>query len=225
MTTPLKQKIQNLKPAGDEVVPAFLRKSFEILEDEKYADIVCWSDDGSSLIIKNPLEFSQRILPQYFKHNNLTSFVRQLNMYDFHKRKNALYEHVFSHELFQRGKKDLLKDIKRKNSDCPNTGVKLKVASDNEKNATDIYRLFNENLYLRKLQSELADRLRFFENKFTEVTLQNHNLMKQVQKFRLVQYFQRYDTFELYTGISSVLTEALWQNWLILSELNLLNLF
>lgn len=60
-----------------------------MLEDSNYQHIVVWSDDGESFIVKDSTEFSRFILPRHFKHNNFSSFVRQLNKYDFHKVKQT----------------------------------------------------------------------------------------------------------------------------------------
>lgn len=38
------------------------------------------SQNGRSFIIKNQSRFSKELLPLYFKHNNMASFIRQLNM-------------------------------------------------------------------------------------------------------------------------------------------------
>lgn len=49
--------------------------------------LIAWTDAGanSSFSVLDPTEFSRTVLPQFFKHNKWQSFVRQLNMYGFHK--------------------------------------------------------------------------------------------------------------------------------------------
>ena len=41
--------------------------------------MIYWSKSGKTFIVNNPIEFSKKVLPQYFKHSNWQSFVRQLN--------------------------------------------------------------------------------------------------------------------------------------------------
>ena len=57
-------------------VPTFLTKIYEILSRQDFYHIVSWSDDGMSFIIKDQSRFSLEILPQFFKHNNFSSFIR-----------------------------------------------------------------------------------------------------------------------------------------------------
>ena len=77
--------------------------------------ISSFSSDGTSFEIYDQSIFAQKYLPQYFKHSNYGSFVRQLNLYGFTS--SRLKEHndvvVWTHEYFRADRKDLVKDIKR----------------------------------------------------------------------------------------------------------------
>lgn len=53
-------------------------------------------------------------MPAHFKHNKLQSFVRQLNMYDFHKMRTRETFKEFKHEYLRRDRPEYLKYIKRK---------------------------------------------------------------------------------------------------------------
>lgn len=46
------------------------------------------SEDGTAFSIKQQEVLAAKVLPQYFKHNNFSSFVRQLNFYGFTKTKD-----------------------------------------------------------------------------------------------------------------------------------------
>lgn len=95
--------------------PNFLLKLYTILETPEYQNIIHWSDNGKYFIVQNLHDFTENILNKFYKHNNYSSFVRQLNMYDFHKKRSNQNEHIFQHKLFTKGQKDLIPTIKRKN--------------------------------------------------------------------------------------------------------------
>ncbi|KZO92847.1 winged helix DNA-binding domain-containing protein, partial [Calocera viscosa TUFC12733] len=91
--------------------------------DPKAAPFIAWTDMGASFVVSSVTEFSKTVLGSHFKHNNFSSFVRQLNMYGFHKINRTprasrstgtdqTWE--FSHPKFLRGRPDLLDEIKRK---------------------------------------------------------------------------------------------------------------
>ncbi|KAM6148310.1 heat shock factor protein 1 isoform 3-T3 [Rhynchocyon petersi] len=109
--------------AGPSNVPAFLTKLWTLVSDPDTDALICWSPSGNSFHVLDQGQFAKEVLPKYFKHNNMASFVRQLNMYGF--RKVVHIEHgglvkpekddtEFQHPCFLRGQEQLLENIKRK---------------------------------------------------------------------------------------------------------------
>lgn len=103
-------------------VPAFLAKLWRLVEDTETNDLISWSTDGRSFIIQNQAQFAKELLPLNYKHNNMASFIRQLNMYGFHKITSIdngglrfdKDEMEFTHPCFQKDHPYLLEHIKRK---------------------------------------------------------------------------------------------------------------
>ncbi|XP_042525305.1 heat shock factor protein 1 isoform X1 [Dipodomys spectabilis] len=109
--------------AGPSNVPAFLTKLWTLVSDPDTDALICWSPGGNSFHVFDQGQFAKEVLPKYFKHNNMASFVRQLNMYGFRKVvhieqgglvKPERDDTEFQHPCFLRGQEQLLENIKRK---------------------------------------------------------------------------------------------------------------
>ena len=79
-------------------ISTFIMKSYKILEDKRHSEVVEWADEGNCFIVKSKDRFENEILPKYFKHRKFSSFVRQLNMYDFHKIRKEKEIPIFRHK-------------------------------------------------------------------------------------------------------------------------------
>ncbi|KIW91610.1 uncharacterized protein Z519_07578 [Cladophialophora bantiana CBS 173.52] len=110
---------------GPKVVQtAFIHKLYSMLEDKSIQHLISWSNTNESFVMSPSNEFS-KVLAQYFKHTNISSFVRQLNMYGFHKvsdvfhtgsPESALWEFKHGNGNFKKGDLMGLREIKRRAS-------------------------------------------------------------------------------------------------------------
>ncbi|KAF2263774.1 hypothetical protein CC78DRAFT_266944 [Lojkania enalia] len=106
------------------VQTAFIHKLYNMLEDQSIQHLISWSSTGESFVMSPSSEFS-KVLSSYFKHTNISSFVRQLNMYGFHKVSDVfhtgspdspLWEFKHGNGSFKRGDLVGLREIKRRAS-------------------------------------------------------------------------------------------------------------
>eukprot|EP00128_Syssomonas_multiformis_P011465 Colp12_sorted_trinity150504_noHs@32723 len=104
-----------------------MRTLEQILETPGLEQYISWSDDGTCVCIQNLTDFELYVLPKYFKHKNIRSFIRQLNMYGFKKYKpdaapNRIKSEcskdmvVYRNNLFDKHKPFLSSNIKRQQS-------------------------------------------------------------------------------------------------------------
>ncbi|KFH43423.1 Transcription factor-like protein [Hapsidospora chrysogenum ATCC 11550] len=106
------------------VQTAFIHKLYNMLEDQNIQHLISWSSSADSFVMAPTPDFS-KVLSQYFKHTNISSFVRQLNMYGFHKERDVfhtgnpestLWEFKHGAGNFKRGDLVGLREIKRRAS-------------------------------------------------------------------------------------------------------------
>jgi len=158
--------------SGPNPPPAFLTKLWQLV-NEGDPDLVGWSENGKSFIVKDQNLFAKRVLPNFFKHQKMNSFVRQLNMYGFKKVPKMTegtlhtvdYEMIeFQNELFVRGAPDLIGKIRRKDA-------KPRPVATQNKHVTD-------------LLQDLQDQQRQTHRDFERLKDKNSDLWRQVSTLR-----------------------------------------
>lgn len=113
------------EPPTSKTRPAFVMKIWSMVNDPANHEYIRWNDNGKTFQVFHREEFMKLILPKYFKHNNFASFVRQLNMYGWHKvqdinngtlnkdDKSSDEIWQFENPYFVKGREDLLDKIVR----------------------------------------------------------------------------------------------------------------
>lgn len=136
--------------------PAFINKVWLMVNDESTDDCICWAEDGQSFIITHQIDFVTKVLPKYFKHCKIASFIRQLNMYGWKKLQDAKSGGLndpneeklqFYNENFIKGRQDLLDFINRQKPHNQNQSFSGKNNQENsrESNAHNMNRVMGSD--------------------------------------------------------------------------------
>lgn len=157
----------------------FLTKTYEMVDDPLTNDVISWGEGGNTFVVLKQAEFSRDLLPKYFKHNNFSSFVRQLNTYGFRKTVPDKWE--FAQENFKRGETELLPTIKRRKSQSPAAVRSVGVGGHSPSNSgaedmgststgsVDRSDLSNENKRLKMDNEKLTGELALVKKKCEEL--------------------------------------------------------
>lgn len=159
-------------------MPAFLSKLWTLVEETHTNEFITWSQNGQSFLVLDEQRFAKEILPKYFKHNNMASFVRQLNMYGFRKvvhidsgivkqERDGPVE--FQHPYFKQGQDDLLENIKRK--------VSSSKPEENKIRQEDLTKIISSAQKVQIKQETIESRL-------SELKSENESLWKEVSELR-----------------------------------------
>ena len=143
--------------SGPSKRPAFILKLWTMVNDPLNEPYIQWTPDGESFKVLSKENFEKVVLPKYFKHSNYSSFVRQLNMYGWHKVQDITSGAMqsgdeirqFKSPYFIRGKEDLLDNIVRNKSSK---------GSDDEDEG-DVGRILDELDVIKTSQMEIASDL------------------------------------------------------------------
>ncbi|XP_050275559.1 heat stress transcription factor A-8 [Quercus robur] len=206
--------VRKSKENGSDSVAPFLTKCYEMVDDEATDSIISWTQPEScnSFIIWDMTEFSVRLLPLYFKHNNFSSFMRQLNIYGFRKIDTDRWE--FASDGFVRGQKHLLKNICRRkklqqqdNSDGPAENIEnMGLWKEVESLKTDKNLVMQELIKLRQHQETSDNKLLLLRDR-----LQGMETNQQQMLSFLVMAMQS-------PGILVQLLQPKEKNWRMLEE-------
>ncbi|XP_016493336.1 heat stress transcription factor B-4-like [Nicotiana tabacum] len=178
----------------------FLTKTYQLVDDQSSNHIVSWGENDTTFVVWKPPQFAKDLLPNYFKHNNFSSFVRQLNTYGFKKIVPDRWE--YANENFKKGQKQLLCEIQRRKTTPQQQLHHLKPYHENitktifyqpetqNNPSTDdilLLTLTQDNQRLRKRNNLLLSELAHMKNLYNDIIYFIQNHVKPVdQKSRLL---------------------------------------
>ena len=175
---------------------SFIFKLYDILTNSLYQKIISWNNDGTAILIKDTFKLCEIVLPIFFKHNNFSSFVRQLNLYGFHKSKGMTKEgELFEHdELNKESTNEQIEEIMNKYKKNKITLKFIKNDNNNDEERIDINngdnnysQIFNNEgdilKYLIEKNEENIKSIIELRKEIVDLKTENKKLMDKLEMF------------------------------------------
>lgn len=129
----IRQQLKSAGRGGTKMsFPIKMHEMLDKMEHDGLASVASWQPHGRCFVVHRPKQFSEHILPTYFKLTKFASFQRQLNLYGFSRITAGKDKGGYYHEMFLRGKVFLCNRIVRKQ--IKGTGVRMASNPDTEPN-------------------------------------------------------------------------------------------
>lgn len=170
---------------------SFLSKLHDILNTNTYDEIIHWDTDGKRIIIADVINLCNVILPKFYKHHNYSSFVRQLNMYGFHKSKGIIKSgEGYEHDTFCRDTtKDEINKISRTNKKMKNLINYIKSNKKDDSNEAEILTSASEDdvlKYLYEKNEENVQKSMALKKEMDELRKENVLLNEEIAMFKSI---------------------------------------
>ena len=183
---------------NENIATPFIVKLFELVNDTQSKQLISWSHELNrpGFVVLEPVLLASTLLPKYFKHSNFSSFVRQLNIYGFHKVDHPNGQ-CFHHPFFKENHPELLSKIHRqqpKKAEAENAEMyktllqRLEDLQKENESTTHQLTTFNTMLYglkgrideMEERMQNMSECLYFINNndgRFNQQKRQNQNPM------------------------------------------------
>jgi hypothetical protein len=103
-------------------------------------DIISWLPCGTMFKVHNIKKFSELVLPSYFRRGRYKSFLRQLNLYKFHRVTTGGDEDqrrgAYTNPWFRRNQEDMLGMVRRASKDVSSHQSKTRKIRNEQETAT-----------------------------------------------------------------------------------------
>ena len=168
---------------------SFLSKLYDILKNNSYSKIIHWDTDGKRVIISDVVNLCNLVLPKFYKHHNYSSFVRQLNLYGFHKSK-GISKCGDSYELeafHSKATKEEISKIVKPNKKMKNLVEYIKSNQKEESADNDFLSTGSENDVLKFLfekTEENAQSSLILRKEMDELKKENNKLIKEINELK-----------------------------------------
>lgn len=186
---------------------------------------VFWNHEGTTFIIPNSQTLAEHVLGRHFKHNNFASFVRQLNMYGFHKVPHLNHGVLdndglpevweFSNEYFSRDRPDTMRYIVRKKGEAEKARSAAKHAARPSVSPQPHCGDSTDVAIVRAEMQNLAGRQNLIKNELGRLAASNDGLWKYALETRQL-YQEQQDQIN---KIIKVLSEAFFKQRVNSTEL------